>query len=108
MKEGDRVRIITRQVTADDRKNGRYYDHMAGLTGTIENKYSDNTYAVSVDKSTLSAITAKVHQTAVLRMRQKFTDSLGEEARKMLSPEELNFDAHFMHLVQESDLELIP
>ena len=37
--EGDRVRVVTRSVTADDRKANRYYTHMAGLVGKVENAY---------------------------------------------------------------------
>ena len=107
IKEGDKVKIATRAVTPEDRKLGRYYEHMAGLVGTVENAYADNSFAVSIDKSSLTEVSLTVHETAVQRMRQKFADSLGEEARKMLTPEEVNFDAHFMHLVQINDLQLI-
>ena len=40
-KEGDRVRIKTRPVTEEDRKTNRYFDHMAGLVGTVQNIYSE-------------------------------------------------------------------
>lgn len=103
-KEGDRVKIGERGVTADDRKGNKYFAHMANLTGTVGNAYSDGQVAIQVDKDSLSPITLAVHDEAVRRMREKFLENLSEEAKKMLTPEELNFSAHFVHLVQEADL----
>ena len=38
--KGDRVKIVHRKVTDDDRKKGRYFEHMGGLLGTVQNVYS--------------------------------------------------------------------
>lgn len=103
-KEGDKVKIGERSVNPDDRKGNKYFAHMAGLTGTVGNAYTDGQVAIQVDKETLSPITLGVHDEAVRRMREKFLENLSEEAKKLLSPEELNFSAHFVHLVQEADL----
>ena len=107
-KEGDTVRIVSRAINAEDRRTGRYFEHMSGLTGTVENVYSDGTVAVQINKDSLSEVSAEVHKVAVRRMREKFQESLSEEAKKMLTAEELHFDAHYMHLVQVSDLEKAP
>ncbi len=103
-KEGDRIKIVKRSVTADDRKSNKYFDHMADLTGVIGNVYSDGQIAIQVDKSVLSGVSLRVHDDAVQRMREKFLENLSEEAKKLFTPEELNFSAHFVHLVQEADL----
>lgn len=104
-KEGDRVRIVERRVTEDDRKNNRYFPHMANLTGTIQNLYSHEEISIKVDPSGLSQVSAEVHTTAVVRMRENFLSKISEEQKKMLSPEELNFDANFVLLVRGADIE---
>lgn len=104
-KEGDRVRIVERPVTDEDRKKNRYFDHMARLTGTIQNIYNSEEIAIRVDPAAMSTITADVQRLAVQRMREKFVSSVSDEQKKQLSPEELNFDAHFVLLVRAADLE---
>lgn len=104
-KEGDRVRVVSRTVTAEDRKSGRYFEHMAGLVGTVQSVYSPDEVAVKVDPECLGEITSNVHATAVQRMRDKFLSSIGEEQKKTLTKEELAFNAHFVLLVRSTDLE---
>jgi hypothetical protein len=104
-KPGDHVRVITRPVTDEDRKKNRYFEHMAGLTGTVQSVYSDAEIAVRVDRESMSKVTADVHKTATLRMREKFASQASEEQKKSLNKEELEFDANYVQLVQGSDLE---
>lgn len=104
-KEGDRVRVVSRPATADDRKSGRYFEHMAGLVGTVQAVYSPDEVAVKVDPECLGEVTADVHSKAVQRMRDKFLSSIGDEQKKTLTKEELAFTAHFVLLVRERDLE---
>ncbi len=106
-KEGDRARIVTRTVSEEDRKKNRYFEHMAGLEGTVQNVYSGGVVALRVDEVTLSEVTADVHAKSIERMREKFFGQIGEEAKKSLTKEELEFGAHFMHLVEPDDLEKI-
>lgn len=106
-KEGDRVRVVSRPVTDEDRKANRYYDHMGGLLGTVQNVYAEDEIAIRVDPATMSTVTANVHKTAVDRMRTKFLESVGEEQKKSLTPEELNFDANYVLLVRSADLEKV-
>jgi ribosomal protein L21E len=103
--EGDRVRVATRPVTEEDRKKNRYFEHMAGLTGVVQNVYDGGVVALRVDEATLSTVTADVHARSVERMRDKFFSQIGEEAKKSLTKDELEFGAHFMHLVDPNDLE---
>jgi hypothetical protein len=106
-KEGDRVCIVTRPATDEDRKKNRYFPHMAGLSGTVQNVYETNEVAIKIDVAGLSDISADVHRTAVARMREKFLNNISEEQKKQLTAEELNFNAHYMLLVQSSDLQKI-
>lgn len=105
LKEGDRVRILSRETTEDDRKNRRYYPHMAGLSGTVQNIYSGEEVAVRIDETALSKISAEVHTEATSRMRAKLVESISEVQRKELTKEELEFDTHFMLLFDAKDLE---
>jgi hypothetical protein len=104
-KEGDRVRIVERKVTEEDRKQNRYFDHMAGLTGTVQNIYSDKEVAIKVDDGSMTKVSTEVHKTANKRLREKFLANVSEEQKKLLTPEELNFDMHYVLLVDSKDLE---
>ena len=104
-KEGDRVRVVTRPVTDDDRKKNRYFPHMAGMLGTVQNVYDGGVIAVRIDETTLSAVTRDVHKRSTERMREKFIGDASEEAKKAMTKEELEFGAHFMQLLEAGDLE---
>src|SRR5690348_13784856 len=95
-REGDRVRVVSRPVTEEDRKKNRYFDHMANLTGTIQNIYNAEEIAIRIDPDAMTNVTRDVQRHAVLRMREKFVGSVSEEQRKQLTPEEQNFDAHYV------------
>jgi len=107
VKEGDRVRVVSRPITEQDRTVYGYYAHMKGLTGTVENIYSKDEVAVKVDIESLSKIPGDLHKDATKRMRERFTESVGEEARKQLAKEELEFVPHYMLLVRAEDLEQV-
>ena len=104
-KEGDRARIVERAATVNDRKTNRYFEHMGGLTGTIQNIYNPDEIAIKIDLDSLSKVAADVHSRSVQRMREKFLSSISEEQKSKLTPEELNFTAHYVLLVKGSDLE---
>lgn len=106
-KEGDRVKVVSRKVTEDDRKTNAYFEHMAGLTGVVQNIYGANEIAVKVELESLSKVTTDVHKESIKRMREKFLGSISEEQKKQLTSEELNFDAHYMMLVRGADLEKV-
>lgn len=106
-KEGDRVRIVTRPVTEEDRKSNSYFEHMAGLTGTVQNLYGSDGVAVKIDTSGVTKISQDVHKESTRRMREKFVSSVSDEQRKQLTPEELSFEAHYMLLVKTGDLEKV-
>src|SRR5689334_3366702 len=104
-KEGERVRVVSRAVTEQDRKSNSYFEHMGGLRGTIQNIYSTDEIAVKIDVEDLSKITKDVHKQAGMRMREKFQSNISEEQKKQLTSEEMNFEPHFVLLVKGSDLE---
>ena len=106
-KEGDHVRVITREVTDEDRKKNRYFEHMAGLSGLIESVYSESEIAVRVDATSMSKITLDVHTKATQRMKDKFLEGLPQEQRRNLTDAELDFRALYVLLVQSSDLEIV-
>jgi hypothetical protein len=107
-KMGDRVKIASRQTVGDDHLAGTYYGHYAGLAGTITSEFDDGEFAVKVDPDSFSPLMADVHKDAVKRMRAKFLDSLSEEQRRRLSPEEKRFEANYMVIVKGKDLEKGP
>ena len=104
-KEGDKVRIVSRAVTVADRTSNRYYEHMAGLTGTVQNVYGTDEIAIKVDVDGLSKVTRDVHKQAAVRMREKFQTSISEDQKKQLTADEMNFEPHFVLLVRSADLE---
>ncbi len=104
-KSGDRVRVVSREVTADDRKSNRYFEHMAGLVGVIESVYGDDEVAVKVDPEVLTNPAKAVHAEATQRMRDRFISQVSEEARSQLTKEEIEFPANFVILARMVDLE---
>lgn len=78
---------------------------MAGLVGTVQSVYADDQVAIQVDPASMSEVTSSVQKTATLRMREKFSNSISEEQRRSLTKEELEFDTHYVLLVQSTDLE---
>lgn len=104
-KEGDRVRVKTRPVTEEDRKKNRYFEHMSGLTGVVTNVYSDHQVALRVDVDSTTPITREVLTAATQRMRDGFLNDISEAQKKLLTKEEMEFNANYVVLTQESDLE---
>ncbi len=106
-KEGDRIRIIDREETSSDKESRKYYKHMSGLVGTIQNIYTNDEIAVKVDVDCLEGIVQDVHQKSQDRMRKKFLSSISEEQKSKLVHEEKKFNAHYVLLVDKNDLERI-
>lgn len=105
LNEGDKVRVVTRPVTEEDRKVHMFFEHMCGLTGTVANYYNKNEVAVNIDLDSLGKIPADVHDHATDRMRARFGNDVTEEQRKLLDKDELNFTPNYVLLVREQDLE---
>jgi|LakMenEpi03Aug12_release.lakeMendotaPanAssembly.Ray.scaffolds.fasta_scaffold875965_2 ribosomal protein L21E len=103
-KEGDKVQIVAREVTDKDKKDRRYYSHMAGLTGTVQNIYSESELAVRIDTAGLTKASKDIHKEATQRMRDTLNKNISEVQKKELTSEELEFETHFMLLVHSEDL----
>jgi len=74
--------VVTRPVTDEDRKKNRYFPHMAGLIGTVQNVYDGGVIAVRIDETTLSDVTRDVHKRSTERMREKFLGDASEKPRR--------------------------
>lgn len=105
LKEGDRVRIVTRTVTEEDRKVHMFFEHMQGLVGTVSNHYGKDEVAVTVDLDALVDVPKDVHTIATDRIRTKFADNTNEEIKKLLNKDELKFTPNYVLLLREQDLE---
>lgn len=101
------MRVVTREVTEKDRAENRYFAHMAGLTGLVQNVYSEEEIAVKMDLDSLTKVSKDVHSTATDRMRDQFLSSVSEEQKKQLTKEELAFTPHYVLLVRSADLEAL-
>lgn len=106
-KTGQKVQVVSRKVTAEDRAKSRYFEHMAGAQGEIQSIYTDGTVALQVDPATLNDVARGVHKTATLKMREKFASNISEEQRKALTKEELEFDTHYVLLVRDEDIQKV-
>src|SRR5438046_1082101 len=104
-KEGDRVRIITREQTEGDEKSGLYYSHYAGLTGQIQKVYDKAEVSVEVDHESLTKELRKRHEDVRDQMKTKWLDGLSEEGRNKLTEREKDFMLRYVVLVGMDDLE---
>ena len=102
-KEGDRVRIVDREATAEDLKSGLFYNHFRGLSGTIQKVYATEV-AVEVDQATLSEAVATRHNEMQEQKKNDWLASLSEEGRNRLTPKERDFRYRYTVLVSAKDL----
>ena len=105
VKPGQKVSVVARRVTAEDKAKSRYFEHMANAVGEVQSVYDDGTVAIQVETDSLGETPRGVHRTATLKMREKFSNGISEEQRKALSREELEFDTHYVLLVRKEDLQ---
>ncbi|MDX2064301.1 MAG: hypothetical protein SFX74_01020 [Fimbriimonadaceae bacterium] len=102
---GDRVRVVSRAVSKEDREKSRYFEHMAGLVGTVTNVYAEDC-AVRVDKESVGEVAKSVIGTATERIREKFVSNATEEQKKGLTAAELAFPMNYVLVVRHQDLEV--
>lgn len=107
LKAGDRVRIASRSVTAEDEKTGLYYSYFGGLTGTIDTIYRDGSVCVNVDLESLSAEARDRHLEMQEAERKKWLDGLSAEVRSRLTPEQKQLALSYKVLVSKDDLQTI-
>src|SRR5690349_2960153 len=104
-KEGDRVRVVSREQTEEDNKSGIYYNHYAGLTGTVQKVYSKTEVTLDIELESLSREVRKRHDEVRDQMKTKWLDSLSEEGRGKLTEREKDFILRYVILVKMDDLE---
>lgn len=107
LKEGDRVKIVQRTPTAEDRRSNHYFEHMGGLTGVVEQVYGPDDVSVKVDQSALAGVVLDVNKEAARRLRDRFANEAAEQAKAKFTPEELNFTPNYVLLVRSEDLEKV-
>jgi hypothetical protein len=107
VKEEDRVRIVSREATAEDAKTGLYYSFLGGLTGTVRKVYSPQEVAVDVEPESLTTEMRKRHEQVRQDMRSKWLDALSDSERSKLTEPERNFILRYIVLVGMHDLERV-
>ena len=105
-KEGDYVKIIERDVTSTDLKNGTFYPYFRGLAGVVDRIY-DKEICIRVDPETMPEDVLKRHLDIQESVRQKWLNGLSGEARNRLAPADKQFELAYTILVQSTDLEKI-
>lgn len=104
---GDRVRIATRDTTAEDMKSKLYFAYYGGLTGTILKQYSETELSVEVEQDSLTTDIRRRHDDIRRQMKTKWLDGLSEEGRNKLTEREKDFRLRYIVLVRPGDLEKI-
>lgn len=101
---GDLVKIARREQTAGDIKSQLYYPHLGGLSGRVLKVFGDEA-SVQIERVTLPEAIRIRHDEVESAMRQKWLDSLSEEARSKLGEKEKQFTLAYTVLVSVRDLE---
>lgn len=107
-KEGDRVQIVERTMTAEDAKSNLYYTHFAGIRGTITKVFSNQEASIEVDLDSLPEVIAKRHTDFQDKWRTDWLDRQSEEARNRLTPAERAFNVRYCLLLSVKDLLAAP
>ena len=107
LKVGDRVKVVTREVNAEDAKTGLYFVYFGGLTGAVDTVFDDDSICVNVDLDSLTEAARDRHLALQEAERQKWIDSLSAEARSRLTPEQQQLKMSYKILVGKNDLEPI-
>jgi len=105
LKAGDGVRIVEREVSQEDTKNGVYFRHFGGLTGVVDKVYEDGSVCVDVDIDSLDSDMRKRHLQMQEAERKRWLESLSEEGRGRLSAEQRQLRIAYKILVLAGDVE---
>jgi hypothetical protein len=104
-KTGDRIRIAQRAVTSDDAKTGLYFSYFGGLTGKVDRTYDDGSVCVEIDLESLQEDTRERHAAMQEAERKRWLESLSDEARNRLTPDQRQLKMSYKLLVSRKDLE---
>lgn len=105
VKAGDRVKIATRDVTAEDSKAGLYYTYFGGLVGTVDRIYDDGSVCVDIDLESLTDEMRERHQAMQEAERKRWLENLSGEVRNRLTAEQRQLRMSYKLLVYGKDLE---
>jgi hypothetical protein len=103
LKEGEAVRVAPRPVTPQDLKTGLYFNHYAGLTGTVFKIYGTGDAAqaaIDVDIESLPAEIAQRHTETRDSMLRTITNERGRNN----ADSEADFRLRYVILVAAADL----
>lgn len=104
-KSGDRVKIVTRDVAADDVKAGLYYEYFGGLTGVVDRVYDDGSVCVDIDLESLNEDMRERHLAMQETERKRWLDNLSGEVRSRLTEDQRRLTMNYKILVSAKDLE---
>jgi len=107
IKAGDRVKVVSREVTSEDSKSGLYYSYFGGLTGSVDRIYDDGSVCVDVDLDSLSDEIRSRHLAMQETEQQRWLSSLSDEVRNRLTAEQRQLKMSYRILVSKNDLEPI-
>mgnify|MGYP005842069291 CR=1 FL=1 len=105
VKAGDRVSIVTREVTLDDDKTGLYRSYFGGLAGTVDRVYEDGSVCVDVDVESLPAEVRDRHLAMQESERKRWLENLPGEVRSRLTAEQRQLTMSYRILVSKKDIE---
>jgi len=104
-KAGDRVQLASREVNAEDEKNGLYYSYFGELTGAVDTVYDDGSVCIDVDLESLSQEARGRHLAMQEAERKRWLEALSGEARNRLTPEQKQLKLSYKILASKNDLE---
>jgi len=105
IKAGDKVRVVKRSVAAEDVRSGLYYQYFGGLTGKVDRLYDDQSACIEVDLESLDEPARESHLAMQEGERTRWVESIAQEARSRLSPEQQKLRMSYKILVSKKDLE---
>lgn len=89
---GDRVRTVDREATPDETKKRIFFNHMRNLSGIVRRVYEEESEIwIDVDLNSLPETVRQRHEETEAAMRNKWLDSLSDEARRKLGNAESTF-----------------
>ncbi len=104
IRTGDRVSIVTRPVTEDDAVEQLYFEYFGGLTGTVVKIYDNGSVCVNVDLESLRPDFQKRHAELEKLEKERWLNSLSEEAKRNMTAEQKQYKIDYTILVSEKDL----
>ncbi len=105
-KIGDKVKIKTREATAEEFEDKTYYNFFGGLTGVVAKDAIDGSYVINIDRESLPSNFLARHKEIEKLEKERWLSGLSEENRRSLTAEQKQYHLDYKLLVKESDLEL--